>query len=267
MAIPVGIWRDANALQSRHGQLLLDVAELDDVSAVLLIAALVAIAPDLSDGTLDVHSLWQTTGALLLRLLGFAVICMLFSRVLEPRVTEVVRRLEPAPDAMLLIAGTGFLIAALAGFLGFSVAMGAFFAGLVFSRDPEAVRMDTRLEALHDLFAPFFFIDLGMSLNPEAFQIAWYPGLVLAFVAIIGKFAGTLAPAWPLVGMPAATLLAVSMVPRAEIALVVMHQGIGQGNWGIDESTLAMMVIVSAVTSLLAPIVLRALLVRIPQAS
>lgn len=37
----------------------------------------------------------------------------------------------------ILLAGIGFVIAALANWLRFSVAVGALFAGLVFSRDPK----------------------------------------------------------------------------------------------------------------------------------
>ena len=59
---------------------------------------------------------------------------------------------------MLLVAGIGFVVAASAELLGFSLAVGAMFAGLVFSRDPEAVKMDACFSPLYELFAPFFFI-------------------------------------------------------------------------------------------------------------
>jgi Kef-type K+ transport system membrane component KefB len=52
---------------------------------------------------------------------------------------------------MIMVAGIGFIIAALAGLLGFSIAIGAFFAGLIYSRDPQAVKMEASIQA-HRLY-------------------------------------------------------------------------------------------------------------------
>ena len=57
-----------------------------------------------------------------------------------------------------MIAGFGLIIAALAELLGLSVAIGAFFAGLIFSRDPETVKLDTPFGTLYGFFTPFFFL-------------------------------------------------------------------------------------------------------------
>jgi Kef-type K+ transport system membrane component KefB len=61
----------------------------------------------------------------------------------------------------VVVAGISFLIAALAGLLGFSVAIGAFFAGLVFSRDPDSVKLDGLFDTFYEIFVPFFFIGIG----------------------------------------------------------------------------------------------------------
>ena len=63
-----------------------------------------------------------------------------------------------------------------------------------------------------------------------------------------------------------ATLLGVSMVPRAEIALVIMHQGLALGDWAVPPRVFGGMVVVSIVTCVLAPLVLKLLLDRWPQA-
>lgn len=44
VGVSVAVWREEGALDSRRGQLLLDVAELDDVSDVVLMALLLAVA-------------------------------------------------------------------------------------------------------------------------------------------------------------------------------------------------------------------------------
>jgi hypothetical protein len=56
------------------------------------------------------------------------------------------------------------------------------------------------------------------------------------------------------------------MIPRAEIAMIVMQQGVQKGDWAVPSEVYAGMVLVTAATCLFAPIVIRALLQKWPQA-
>lgn len=51
-------------------------------------------------------------------------------------------RWERPPERMLTVVGVGFVIAGVAGYLGFSLAVGALFAGLVFSVDSAATQTE-----------------------------------------------------------------------------------------------------------------------------
>jgi hypothetical protein len=101
---------------------------------------------------------------------------------------------------MIMITGIGFIIAATAGLLGFSIAIGAFFAGLIYSRDPQAIKMQTSFTPLYDFFTPFFFIGIGLDIDPNTLPNAFGPASVLLLVAIVGKLIGTWLPAVPAVG-------------------------------------------------------------------
>ena len=61
-----------------------------------------------------------------------------------------------------------------------------------------------------------------------------------------------------------AALIGLSMIPRAEIAMVVMHQGLALGAWAVPDSAFAGMVFVSTVTCLGTPLLLIPLLHRQP---
>jgi Kef-type K+ transport system membrane component KefB len=269
VAISVGVWQEAKATKSPTGELLIDVAELDDISAMILMALLFAVVPILRnavDAGLAAVVL-ETLGWLLLKLLGFGAFCILFSRYLEKRITNFIDRIEVIPGQLLTIAGFGLIIAALAALLGFSVAIGAFFAGLVFSRDPEAVRLDTPFDVLHDFFTPFFFIAIGLNIDPTTLTMGLGVGGALLAVAIVGKLAGTGGPALITTGRTGALLLAISMVPRAEIALVIMQGGLNLGEWAVPGHVFSGMVLVAIVTSVISPVILRPLLKRWPQAN
>ncbi len=45
VGVSVGVWQEANAIKSVNGQLLVDVAEMDDISGIILMALLFSVAP------------------------------------------------------------------------------------------------------------------------------------------------------------------------------------------------------------------------------
>jgi Kef-type K+ transport system membrane component KefB len=247
--------------------LLLDIAELDDISSIILMALLFAVVPVLHAGarTSLFPLVLEEAGVLFLKLALFGGFCVFFSLYIEERLTSFFRNIEAVPASMLMVAGTGFIIAALAGILGFSVAIGAFFAGLVFSRDPTSVKIDASFAALYDLFSPFFFIGIGLNLQLGALSSSLGLGIILVAAAVVGKFVGTAGPALLGMGLSGATLLGISMIPRAEIAMVVMQRGLHLGEWAVPPEVFAGMVLVSAVTCIFGPLFVRRLLQRWPR--
>lgn len=265
VAIPVGVWQEAKALQSPTGELLVDSAEMDDVSGIIFMVLLFAAAPILRGGTETALApvLAKELGLSLLKLIGLGAICFLFSRYLEHPITKFFKRLEPASYyPLLVIIASGFLIAALTGLIGFSVVIGAFFAGLIFSRDPEAVKQDMPLSTLYVLFTPFFFINIGLSIDPNTLKMALGLGAILLVAAIVGKVVGSSGPALISTSWRSSLLLGISMIPRAEIAMVIMHRGLLLGEWAVPNDVFSAMVLVSVATLIISPIIISLLLKR-----
>ncbi|WP_373185649.1 cation:proton antiporter [Halopseudomonas sp.] len=261
VGVSLASWEEEGLVDSHNGRMLLDVAELDDIAGIVLMGLLLAIIPTLQQAN---GQLWSTLGTTALsyafKFILFAAGCLLFSQYLEKPITHWSLRLETNSGVMLTMLGLAVVIAAIAGWLGFSLAVGALFAGLVFSRDPEAVNRETNFDDIYALFAPFFFIGIGGEIELQALTQSWSWGLILALVAIGSKVVGVGLSAWPLIGRSGALLLAVSMVPRAEITMVVAQQGKQMGV--LDNQLYAALVVVTAITSLLAPMVLRPMLRR-----
>lgn len=261
VGIPAAIWQEKRAIASDEGDLFLDVAELDDVSGIVLMVLLFSLLPAPGAAPPADDSVAAALALLAVKLVGFVGFCWLFARFAERRLARSIERIERPPHPMLTIAGIGIVIAGVAGFLGFSVAIGAFFAGLVFSRDPHKVRFGASFNAVHDLFAPFFFIGVGMQLTPSSLGGALLPALVLLVVAVVGKVLGTAAPALLSLSWASALTLGVSMVPRAEISLIIAKRGAAEGG-PVSPELFSALVLVSAVTCLVTPIVLGPLLER-----
>ncbi|MHA1538044.1 MAG: cation:proton antiporter, partial [Alphaproteobacteria bacterium] len=267
VGVSLAVWREAGALETPDGGLLVDVAELDDLSGIALMVLLFAIAPILiaGDGGL-LPVIGEAMGWLLLKAGLFLAFCLLFARYIERSVTGFFKNLEPAPDPMLLVVGVALMIAALGDKLGFSLPLGALFAGLIFSRDPAAIKVDASFSSIFDLFTPFFFVWIGLSLDivsiPAGLGIA---GAIFA-VAVFGKIAGTMLPALPFLGVSGALVLGVSLIPRAEIAMVIVAEGRKLGDAAMPPALYTAVVLASAASCVLAPIATTALLRRWPPA-
>lgn len=265
VAVSVAVWDDMRLLETDLGALLVDVAELDDISAVVFLAILLAVLPVLeADGATMLAVVASTTGWTLAKLAAFVLGCYLFSYHLEEPFTQALRQ-RGASDTTLVITilGTGLVIAALAGMLGFSLAIGALFAGLAFSRDPDVVRSEGKFLYFYELFAPFFFINIGMQVDPEALWTGAGIGLLLFAVAALGKFAGTLLAAWRSAGPADAATLGISMVPRAEIGLLVLFACNEVDSRLVPPELFAGTVIASVLSCLAAPLLLRRRLARV----
>lgn len=264
VAVSVAVWNELHKLKSSLGQLLVDVAELDDLSGVLMLAVLLAVIPVLQDSDAQIlPSIAVTTLAVLLKLAVFIFGCYLFSHYLEPEFTSLnVKWKNSGTGLTISILGAGLAIAAVAGYLGFSLAIGALFAGLAFSRDPKAVHNDAKFAYFYEFFTPFFFIYIGLQVNPDAIFSSLGPAALLFVPAALGKLLGVAGPALRFVTKSEAVLLGFSMIPRAEIAMVIVHQCRALDPTIVTDKIFAAVVLVSIATSVLSPLLLRSLLTR-----
>lgn len=269
VGVAVTMWEEAQLLETREGATLVDVAEFDDLIGILFMALLFAVAPVLRS---------PEEGALMRMIAGtlievsfkvglFLIGCFLFARYLERPMTRLFDDLHAGEGTMLVMLGVGIIVAALAGLSGLSTAIGAFFAGLIFSRDPHTTEYMSAFRPLHDLLAPFFFVGIGLHLAPEVVGNVGGSVLLLLAAAIVGKVIGAYVPARSLLGSSGGFVLGLSLVPRAEIALIIMQRGLGLGEWAVPVSLFAQVVLVSAVTVLTVPLVLRPLLARLSLSS
>jgi len=265
LGVTAAVWRDAGALDSETGALLTDVAELDDISGVLLLALILALIPMLRAGDpINIVQVGSTTIVLLSKFILFCGLCFLFARYLERPLIAWFLRLPPRPTGIVVVTGLGFIISGIAGILGFSLAVGALFAGLAFSRDPAEHRIDKGLEYLFLLFSPFFFLGLGLDVDIHLLGQGAVVGSGLVLAAIVGKLAGAGLPTWLVTDRRTALLIGLSMIPRAEITMVVMQQARYLGDWAVPPELFGGMIVVSLLTCLVIPLVLQVLLRRFP---
>jgi Kef-type K+ transport system membrane component KefB len=125
-----------------------------------------------------------------------------------------------------------------------------------FDREVEGTSLQDLLTPIESLVVPLFFVWMGIQVKLETMgrKDVLIAGLALTIVAIVGKVAA----GW---GCPASmNRLAVGfgMMPRGEVGLI--FAGIGKGIGVVDEGLFSAVVLLVMLTTVLAPILLRATL-------
>jgi len=257
VGVSVAVWQETGAIRSPQGKLLLDTAELDDLSAVAAMALLFSLAPIVKEasagGGLD-GAAWGRAASEGVRfagkLLAFVAAILFAGRYLEAPLAHCARRLGEKSTTLLFAVGLGMVVAGISGSIGLSLPVGALFAGLLLSRHREAYGFAPLYASLHALFVPFFFIAVGFRVQPGALGGALGLGLALFLLAVAVKALATGLPASRVAGPAGGALIGLSMAPRAEIAMVVMERGRQLGAWAVPQNVYAAMIFVSAATCL-----------------
>jgi Kef-type K+ transport system membrane component KefB len=250
VGITARVLADLHALESRAAKIILGAAVFDDILAMILLAVVTGLG---SPG--GVH--WLQLGVLLVEAVAFA----LFMIFVAPR---LIRRMRPRMERMSMPDPP--LILSLALCLGLSVAaerigmaaiIGAFFAGLAFAEYSPEWNLQPRIHAINQFLAPFFFFSMGARLDLRVFSAdVLGVALVVTLLAVVSKLAGCGLPVLR-DGWPTALRVGVGMVPRGEVGLIVALVGLNLGV--ITQSSYAIVIFMTAVTTLLAPPVLRVL--------
>jgi Kef-type K+ transport system membrane component KefB len=175
--IIVKILSDKKETNRLHGQLAIGIILFDDIIATL---ALLFIAAGKSGG-LEIDQLVSlfVKGTILMLLLIFANLHVL------GRVTKFV---ASSQELLFLFAiSWGFGVGTVFEHAGFSLEVGALFAGVALGSVAYSQEITARLKPLRDFFVVLFFITLGESLDIPSLGTAVVPALILAALVIVAK--------------------------------------------------------------------------------
>ncbi len=174
--IIVKVLSDKKEQTRLHGQIAIGVILLDDLVATV---ALLFVAAGKGGFGISELGILFVKGILLAGLLAFV------SAKVLPKVTKVF-----ASNQELLFLFTiawGFGIASLFQWVGFSIEVGALFAGVSLAALPYSQEMASRLKPLRDFFIVLFFISLGASLNVDNLAAGILPAIILSIVVMTLK--------------------------------------------------------------------------------
>lgn len=245
----------SRALTEKQGdekltRMVFSILVMQDLAAVLLVAVLTPLA---EGARLSLVALLTTMGSLL------AFLGLLFGvgYLIVPPIIRGVVRLRNPETLLVTTVGICFAMALLAQKGGYSVALGAFLAGMLVAESGATPVVEKLVEPLRDIFSAVFFVAVGMLVNPSVLWTHWGAILLLTLVVIVGQTISVAVGAF-LSGRPLKTAVqaGMSLAQIGEFSFIIAQAGVAQGNVGSYLYDVA--VAVSVVTAFTTPWLIRA---------
>lgn len=218
------------------------VLVFEDVIAILLLAILTGVS---SGSGLDGPELLRLIG----RLAGFLVLLLAGGLLIVPRAVRWIAARSRSETLMIIALAVCFGASALADHAGYSVALGAFIAGLLIAESGRGHDVFELVRPFRDVFAMVFFVSVGMSIDPAGL-VSELPAILLFTLTVLvskpigislGLFLGGH-------GVRPAVRAGLSLAQIGELAFVIAGVGVTSG--AVPSSLLAIAVGVSCLTTL-----------------
>ncbi len=174
--IIVKVLTDKKEQTRLHGQIAIGVILLDDIVATIALLFVAAGKNGFEPTEL---------GLLLIKGIILAFILFLITTRVLPKLSKIFASSQEL--LFLFTIAWGFGVATIFELAGFSIEVGALFAGVSLAGLPYSQEMASRLKPLRDFFIVLFFIVLGGSLNLGNLAAGILPAIVLSAVVIILK--------------------------------------------------------------------------------
>lgn len=249
-AVMLKLLEERGELGSSHGHIMMGVSVVEDLSTVLMVVLLPALA-NFGKGV-EVSAALMSVGSAILKAGLFIAATVLLATKWTPALLGRVARTGSRELFLLTVVCLCSVAAFTAERMGLGVALGAFLAGIVVSESGYAQEIFSQVRPLRDLFAALFFVSVGMMLDPAFVAAHWPQVLTVVVAVVVGKALISMTPLHLLGWQGKTVILAgLGMAQVGEFAFVLASQGAAQGLVGQEVSG----VILSAalISLLLAP--------------
>ncbi|MER8866642.1 cation:proton antiporter [Mesorhizobium sp. M0751] len=233
--------QERRLIETERGRIAIGWLIVEDLAMVLALVLLPALAGVLGgQEQVEVHSsgllslpasygVWGVVGITLAKVAAFVVVMLVVGRRLIPWILHYVAHTgsrELFRLAVLAIAlGVAFGAAKL---FGVSLALGAFFAGMIMSESELSHRAAEESLPLRDAFSVLFFVSVGMLFDPFSLISNGWPILATLAIIVIGKslaaFVIVVVFRYP---VATALMISASLAQIGEFSFILAELGVG----------------------------------------
>jgi monovalent cation:H+ antiporter-2, CPA2 family len=242
---------ERNETDTPHGQVMLGILIVQDLAVGLMLAVLPALDKPPSEIGLAIGWAFLQTSL-------FAAGAVVVGKWVIPRFLRFLAQTESRELFLLGVVALCLVIALFTDYLGLSIEMGAFVAGLMISEVEYADQTLSYVEPLRDIFATLFFAAIGMLIDPVFLWDNLELILGLVALVLIGKFL-IITPIVKLFRYPLKTAImaGIGLAQIGEFSFVLASEGQSLGL--VSRRVYLLILGTTAVTLVLTPFLLRLL--------
>jgi len=233
--VVIKLLSDKKEIDTLHGKIIIGILLLQDVVAIIVLSVLVTIS-EFSFITLSLS---------LLKGLIALVIAVFVSKYIFPKLFTFAARSQEL--LFISAVSVSLLYSIFFNYLGFSIAIGAFVAGVSLANLPYNIEIISKIKPLRDFFSVIFFVSLGMALLLSTFDSILVPLIVLLLLVVVVK---------PIIIMFTTSffgykkrtsfLSAISLAQISEFSLIIVTQGLLLGH--ISQEIFSLSVLLAIIT-------------------
>ena len=238
--IIVKMLSDKKEIDKLHGQIAMGFLIVQDIAVIIAMIVLTAVG-----GAGEETSIGRELIMVFLKGLAFiAGIAVLMKFVIPSALKQLAKNKE-----LLVLSSIAWAVslAALGEYLGFSLEVGAFLAGMSLASTQFREVISGRLESIRDFMLLFFFIDLGSNIDLGLMGDQLVPAILFSLFVLIGN---------PIIVMiimgimgyrkRVSFLAGLTVAQISEFSLILAAIGLENGH--IDQETLGLITLVGLIT-------------------
>lgn len=168
---------DKKSISRLYGRIAVGITLVEDIMATIALIVITA----LSGGSSSLHDI----EALAMRGIALAVGLIVIGTFVMPRLSKFFASSQELLFMFALMWAFG--VASLFEFAGFSLEVGALFAGVTMASLPYALEVSNRLKPLRDFFLVLFFVGLGERLSIHSIGEVLLPAAIFTVVVVVFK--------------------------------------------------------------------------------
>ncbi|MFO8015508.1 MAG: cation:proton antiporter [Candidatus Woesearchaeota archaeon] len=235
--VVIKLLSDKRELDTLHGRIIIGILLVQDFIAIFALSFLSEL-----NGFVGFEVAY-----VLLKAGGIIIAAYLIGRFIFP---SFFRKAAESQELLLIVSlGVCFLFSIIASHMGFSIAIGAFIAGVSLANLPYRFEIIGRVRSLRYFFAALFFVSLGLEITLSGISDIILPMLVFLLMVIILK---------PLVFMIMSALfrytkrtsfqVASSLAQVSEFSLILAAQGLALGHISNEIFSLTVLLAIITIT-------------------
>jgi len=180
--------QERRLVETERGHIAVGWLIVEDIAMVVVLVLLPALAATLHGGAFNFNQTAQALGLTLGKLALFTVIMLVGGRRVVPWVLHYIAHTGSRELFRLAVLSLALGVALGAAVLfDVSIALGAFFAGMIMSESQLSQRAAEESLPLRDAFAVLFFVSVGMLFNPLIVLQDWAAVLATVLIIVVGK--------------------------------------------------------------------------------